>query len=101
MLRFTLAHPFYAPLGRVVNPRHTALWGVHKKQDIEAEVQRFGANVRRERSAKGITQQGLAELADLNVRTVQKIEAGSITVLITTAMRLRKALGCPWDKLFG
>jgi len=35
----------------------------------------FGANVRRERMAKGITQERLAELVDLNVRTVQKIEA--------------------------
>ena len=47
-----------------------------------------------------MTQQGLAELADLNVRTVQKIEAGQITILITTAMRLQKALGCPWGRLF-
>jgi len=39
-------------------------------------------------------------LADLNVRTIQKIEAGRITILITTAMRLQRALGCDWDKLF-
>jgi len=87
-------------LGRVVNLSHTALWGVLKRQQIDAEVQRFGANLRRERSAKGITQQMLAELTDLNVRTIQKIEAGKITILITTAMRLQKALGCPWDRLF-
>jgi len=47
-----------------------------------------------------MTQQRLAELADLNIRTIQKIEAGGITILITTAMRLQKALGCEWDKLF-
>ena len=46
-----------------------------------------------------ITQQRLAELADLNVRTVQKIEAGKINILLTTAMRLKRAVGCPWDKL--
>jgi transcriptional regulator with XRE-family HTH domain len=73
---------------------------VPKKQQIEVEVQRFGANIRRERTGQGITQQRLAELTDLNVRTVQKIEAGQITVLITTAIRLQKALGCPWGKLF-
>jgi transcriptional regulator with XRE-family HTH domain len=73
---------------------------VLKKQQIEGEVQRFGANLRRERSDKGITQQKLAELTDLNVRTIQKIEAGTITILITTAMRLQKALGCPRGKLF-
>ncbi|MEI6514091.1 MAG: helix-turn-helix transcriptional regulator [bacterium] len=71
-----------------------------KKQTADAGVIRFGANLRRERTDKGITQQKLAELADLNIRTIQKIEAGKITVLITTAMRLQKALGCPWDRLF-
>jgi len=73
---------------------------VLKNQQIEVEVQRFGVNLRRERTAKGITQQELAELTDLNIRTVQKIEAGKITILITTAIRLQKALGCHWDKLF-
>ena len=71
-----------------------------KKQQIEVELRRFGANLRRERSGRDITQQKLAELVDLNVRTIQKIEAGKINILITTAMRLQKALRCPWDKLF-
>ena len=39
-----------------------------------------GANLRRERTARGLTQERLAELADLNPRTVQKIEAGDITI---------------------
>jgi len=46
-----------------------------------------------------MTQEKLAELADLNIRTVQKIEAGDINVLITTVLRIHKALKCPWDKL--
>jgi transcriptional regulator with XRE-family HTH domain len=49
--------------------------------------------------AQGVTQEKLAELADLNVRTLQKMEAGQTNILVTTAMRLRKALGCPWDSL--
>ena len=69
------------------------------KHQIE-ELRRFGTNLRRERSGREITQQKLAELVDLNVRTIQKIEAGKINILITTAMRLQKALRCPWDKLF-
>jgi len=47
-----------------------------------------------------ITQQELAEMADLNVRTVQKIEAGAINILITTAMRLQQALKCDWHNFF-
>jgi DNA-binding XRE family transcriptional regulator len=46
-----------------------------------------------------MTQEKLAEKADLNIRTIQKIEAGSINVLITTASRIRHALGCDWNKL--
>ena len=46
-----------------------------------------------------ITQEKLAELADLNIRTLQKIEAGETNILVTTAIRLGKALGCRWDDL--
>lgn len=49
--------------------------------------------------ARKITQEKLAELADLNIRTLQKIEAGQTNILVTTAIRLRRALGCPWDAL--
>ena len=64
-----------------------------------AQLQDFGANVRRERSAKGMTQERLAELTDLNIRTVQKIEAGKINILLTTVLRIREALSCAWSKL--
>ena len=68
-------------------------------KEIAAELARFGANIRRERTARKITQEKLAERADLNIRTLQKIEAGELNVLITTAVRIRRALDCPWDKL--
>ncbi len=38
-------------------------------------------------------------MADLNLRTIQKIEAGRINTLITTVVRIQKALRCPWRKL--
>lgn len=41
----------------------------------------------------------MAELVDLNIRSVQKIEAGQINVLVATAMRIQKALDCAWGKL--
>jgi transcriptional regulator with XRE-family HTH domain len=46
-----------------------------------------------------MTQERLAELADLNIRTVQKIEAGDINILLTTVVRLRQALKASWDSL--
>jgi len=59
----------------------------------------LGANVRRERTARGITQEKLAELADLNIRTIQKIESGELNVLITTLIRIQRGLGCKWNRL--
>lgn len=49
--------------------------------------------------ARGITQEKLAEVVDLNIRTLQKIEAGETNILITTAMRIQSALGCTWELL--
>ena len=46
-----------------------------------------------------MTQEQLAERSDLNIRSVQKIEAGEINLLLTTVLRIQRALGCPWDKL--
>ena len=66
---------------------------------IQAQLKKFGASVRRERISRGITQEKLAELVDLNIRTIQKIEAGKINVLVTTAMRIQKALDCTWGRL--
>lgn len=59
----------------------------------------LGANVRRERVARGVTQEKLAELVNLNWRTIQKIEAGKINILVTTVLRLQQSLGCPWEDL--
>ena len=79
----------------------TPYHGVPRKTVQPEEVRVLGANVRRERDARGLTQERLAELADLNTRTVQKIEAGELKILVTTLFRLRKALGCEWPKLLG
>jgi transcriptional regulator with XRE-family HTH domain len=70
-----------------------------KKDQIQTELKRLGGNLRRERTARKITQEKLAELASLNVRTVQKIEAGQINILVTTVKRIQKAVGCPWESL--
>ncbi len=71
------------------------------RDNVAKQLSVFGANLRRERMARQVTQEKLAELADLNIRTLQKIEAGQTNILITTAMRLRAALRCPWESLMG
>jgi transcriptional regulator with XRE-family HTH domain len=74
---------------------------VTSKREIQAQLKSFGANVRRERVAAGLTQERLAEKADLNIRTLQSVEAGQLNVLVTTAMRLQRALRCEWKNLMG
>lgn len=69
------------------------------KKQIQKELKRFGGNLHRERTIRNITQEKLAGLAHLNVRTIQKIEAGQTNILITTAKRIQKAIGCPWESL--
>jgi len=65
------------------------------------QLKQFGDNVRRERVKAGLTQEKLAELTDLNTRTIQKIEAGSLNILLTTVIRIQGALGCGWEELVG
>lgn len=68
-------------------------------QKQAGQLKRFGANVRRERMRRGMTQEKLAEAAELNSRTLQKIEAGHVNILLTTVLRIQKALRCAWEDL--
>ena len=65
------------------------------------QLKRFGANVRRERMRRGLTQERFAESVDLNPRTIQKIEAGHVNILLTTVLRIQKGLQCSWENLLG
>ncbi len=70
-----------------------------KKRQADKWLRAVGENIRHERKIAGLTQEKLAELADLAPRVVQKIEAGQITILISTLRRLRKAIGCRYERL--
>lgn len=67
------------------------------KEKLRLKV--FGANVRRERSAQGLTQDELAERAEIATRNLQKVEAGELNILLTTVLRIQLALKCPWKPL--
>jgi DNA-binding XRE family transcriptional regulator len=62
--------------------------------------QQFGRNICRLRTALGLTQEKLAENADISRRYVQQIEAGEMNPTINVAARLRTALKCTWNDLF-
>ena len=64
-----------------------------------AGLHELGGNIRRLRTSLKMTQERLAELADINARTLRRIEAGQINVLITTVARIRAALDCTWEEL--
>jgi transcriptional regulator with XRE-family HTH domain len=65
----------------------------------DKQLRVLGANVRRLRVARGMTQERFAELTNLNPRNVRKIEAGETNVLVTTLVRIRKVLRCSADQL--
>ncbi len=60
-----------------------------KKRNLDAEV--FGATVRQLRADRGITQEELAELADLNVSYVGFIERGENVPTLTIVLNLAEA----------
>lgn len=62
-------------------------------------VIRFGRNISRIRNATGLTQEALAEKADISTRYVQFLEADKYVPSVVIAARLRRALGCSWDEL--
>jgi transcriptional regulator with XRE-family HTH domain len=61
----------------------------------------LGARIRSERVARKHTQEWLAEQVGINPRTVQKIEAGKLNILVTTLARIQAALKSDWDDLMG
>jgi len=88
-------------LSRVRQRNNAPQEGVPLDAKQASQLKRFGANVRRERVGLGLTQEKLGERADLNPRTIQKIEAGRLNILLTTIFRLQSALGCTWQQLVG
>jgi transcriptional regulator with XRE-family HTH domain len=62
---------------------------------VEAAVQRFGANVRSARLARGWTQEELASRTGLASVQVSRIERGVREIRLTTLVRLLTALEVP------
>lgn len=59
----------------------------------------FGRRIHRLRVAKGLTQEQLCELAEIDRSYIQRIEAGTRTPSIEIVVRIQKGLGCGWDEL--
>ncbi|WP_338046355.1 helix-turn-helix transcriptional regulator [Polyangium spumosum] len=60
----------------------------------------IGANVRRLRLSRGLTQEQLAEAAELDLRFLQRVERGQTNVGVAVIVALAGALGVPPGRLF-
>lgn len=56
--------------------------------------ERFGKTLRERRLANGLSQEGLAELADLHFTYVSSVERGERNISLENMARLAKALNC-------
>ena len=93
------AREVYGATAVCVNDNFSDKLWVSKPKTVSTWLKQLGGNIRRDRMAKSMSQQQLAEFADLNIRNVQRIEAGEIDLLLTTAVRISKALTCPLERL--
>jgi len=59
----------------------------------------FGQTVYRLRNKADMTQEALAEKAEISRRYLQMVEAGRYSPTVEVTSRIRGALGAPWDDL--
>ena len=60
----------------------------------------LGKNVNRLRMQRELTQDELAEMAEIDRRYVQRIEAGTANPGVDVLFRIRESLQVTWDELF-
>lgn len=70
-----------------------------KNKLMDIKQPELGKKISEMRKAKGLTQEELVELCNLNVRTIQRIEAGEVTPRSYTIKALFEALGIEWNQL--
>ena len=66
---------------------------------LQAKVKMLGRNVARLRTQAGLSQERLAELAEIHTRFLQKVEGGKLGTSLAVLIRLKRALKCSWDDL--
>jgi transcriptional regulator with XRE-family HTH domain len=64
-----------------------------------AGVKAFGDHLRRLREERGMSQQALADYANISNMTVHRIETAQFAVTIDVLLSLTKALGIPLHEL--
>ena len=67
--------------------------------DADAALFELGRRINELRAGAGLTQEALAERIAMDVKDVQKIEAGEVNITFRTLVRLADALGCSLGEL--
>lgn len=70
-----------------------------KRTSLKNIRERVGRNVRRMRRAMGLTQEQLAAMHGLNLRSLQSIEAGATDFKLSSLWRLARAFGVDVEEL--
>ena len=67
--------------------------------DVDAALFDLGRRAAELRAGAGLTQEALAERIAMDVKDVQRIEAGEVNITFRTLVRLADALGCSLGEL--
>jgi transcriptional regulator with XRE-family HTH domain len=59
-----------------------------------SEIKQLGKRIKKIRISKKMTQQALADKCELDIRTIQRIEAGQHAIKLNTLYALAEALDC-------
>lgn len=70
------------------------------KESLSTYLGFIAANTRRWRLKRGLTQEALAEMADLDLRFVQRIERGTTNLSVSVLVSLSEALDVAPTALF-
>lgn len=82
---------------RVIFSDNSSLLNVIK--NIDKELKKIGQIIKTIRSEKKLTQSSLASLCDLDVRTIQLIESGSLNMSLKVFFSLSEALEISPERL--
>jgi transcriptional regulator with XRE-family HTH domain len=78
--------------------RHGSLTVFAVQRVPQEQLDLFSRNLKRLRTKAGLSQEELAERAEITARYLQSIEAGSFGASLAVLIRLRRALGCSWNR---
>ena len=76
------------------------LWHEVNTRQVVEPHKIFGRNVAKLRYRAELTQEKLAEKADISLRYLQNIEAGIRQPRVNIIVKIRKGLGAEWHELF-